>query len=126
MKIVFIMVLNFIGINLFAQNIISNTKWKGHIVNPQALDIVLEFRNDSVIVTSAEGMELEIMSFSQTKDTLKVRKLNGQSPCDYTTEGIYILNFSDSGDTVIFYPITDHCKARAASISPVVYSRVKD
>ena len=110
----------------FSQNQISNTKWKGHIENPQALDIILEFRNDSLIATSAEGMELEIMFFSQSKDTLRLRKLNGQSPCDYRTEGIYILNFTNSGDNVIFYPITDHCKARATSISPVVYSRVKD
>ena len=126
MKILIIVTLQFIAIDLFAQNSISNTKWKGHIENPQALDIVLEFKNDSLIATSAEGMELEVMFFSQTKDTLKLRKLNGQSPCDITTEGIYILNFTNSGDTVIFYPITDHCKARATSISPVVYSRVKD
>ena len=126
MKILFIIALNFIGVSLFAQNSISNTRWKGHMVNPQALDIILEFRNDSLIATSTEGMELEIMFFSQTKDSLKLRKLNGQSPCDYATEGFYILNFTNGGDTVIFYPITDHCKARATSISPVVYSRVKN
>lgn len=119
-------VVQFLTLSVFAQTPISNTKWKGHIEFPQALDIVLEFKNDSLITTSAEGMELEVMFFSQAKDTLKLRKLKGQSPCDYTTEGIYILNFTNSGDTVIFYPITDHCKARATSISPVVYSRVKD
>jgi len=116
----------FLTLYALAQTPISNTKWKGHIENPQPLDVVIEFKNDSLIVTSAEGLELEVMSFSQSKDTLKLRKLNGQSPCDFTTEGIYILNFTNSGDTVIFYPITDHCKARATSISPVVYSRVKD
>jgi hypothetical protein len=126
MKILLVVVLLLTGWNLFSQSSVSNTKWKGHIENPQPLDVVIEFKNDSLIVTSAEGLELEVMSFSQSKDTLKLRKLNGQSPCDFTTEGIYILNFTNSGDTVIFYPITDHCKARAMSISPVVYSRVKE
>lgn len=126
MKILLVVVLLLTGWNLFSQSSVSNTNWKGHIENPQPLDVVIEFKNDSLIVTSAEGVELEVMSFSQSKDTLKLRKLNGQSPCDFTTEGIYILNFTNSGDTVIFYPITDHCKARATSISPVVYSRVKD
>ena len=126
MKILLVVVLLLTGWNLFSQSSVSNTNWKGHIENPQPLDVVIEFKNDSLIVTSAEGVELEVMSFSQSKDTLKLRKLNGQSPCDFTTEGIYILNFTNSGDTVIFYPITDHCKARAMSISPVVYSRVKE
>ena len=116
----------FLSLNTFAQTQISNTKWKGQMTSPQALDIILEFKNDSLIATSAEGMELEVMFFSQAKDTLKLRKLNGTSPCDLTTEGIYILKFTNSGDTVIFYPITDHCKARATSMSPVAYSRVKD
>ena len=83
----------FLSLNTFAQTQISNTKWKGQMTSPQALDIILEFKNDSLIATSAEGMELEVMFFSQAKDTLKLRKLNGTSPCDLTTEGIYILKF---------------------------------
>ena len=124
MKIVFIIALIFFGQDLFAQNSISNTKWKGHIVNPQALDIILEFRYDSLIVTSAEGLELGVMFFSQTKDTLKIRKLSSQGPCNNTTEGIYILTIDDK---LVLYPISDNCKQRAVSISaPVAYFHVKD
>ena len=124
MKIVFIIALIFFGQDLFAQNSISNTKWKGHIEVPQALDIILEFRYDSLFVTSAEGLELGVMFFSQTKDTLKIRKLSSQGPCNTTTEGIYILTIDDK---LVLYPISDNCKQRAVSISaPVAYFRVKD
>jgi cell wall-associated protease len=126
MKALFIIVFSLVGVNLWSQTLLSNTKWKGRIENPQALDIIFEFRNDSLIVSSAEGIELEVMFFSQAKDTLKLRKLNGQSPCNYTTEGIYILNWTDSGEKLLLYPISDNCKARSVSMSaPVAYSRVK-
>ena len=127
MRILIIVTLQFIAIDLFAQNSISNTKWKGHIEKPQPLDIVFEFKNDSLIVTSAEGLELEVMSFSQSKDTLKLKKLNGQSPCDYTVEGFYHLEWADSGDKLLLHMIKDDCVARAKSItSGVGYFRVKD
>jgi len=127
MKILNIVILQFIAMNLFAQNSISNTKWKGHIEIPQALDIIFEFKNDSLIVTSAEGRELGAMFFAQTKDTLKIRKISSQGPCNNTTEGIYILKWTDSDDKLLLYPISDNCKQRAVSISaPVAYSRVKD
>lgn len=117
----------FLTLYAFAQTPISNTKWKGHIEIPQALDIVLEFKNDSLIATSAEGMELEVMFFSQAKDTLRLRKLNGQSPCDYTVEGIYHLEWADSGDKLLLHIINDDCIDRAKSItSGVGYFRVKN
>jgi len=110
-----------------SQNSVSNTKWKGQIQVPQTLDIVLEFRNDTLIASSAEGMELESMFFSQSKDTLKLRKLNGQSPCDYITEGLYRLEWADNGGKVILHMIKDDCDARAGSItSAAAYLRVKD
>ena len=106
---------------------LRNTKWKGHIEIPQTLDIILEFRYDSLIVTSVEGLELGVMFFFQAKDTIRIRKLSGQGPCNNTTEGIYILKWTDSDDTLLFYPISDNCKQRSVSISaPVAYSRVKD
>lgn len=127
MKILLVVVLLLTASNLFSQSSISKTKWKGHIEMPQALDIILEFRNDSLIATSAEGLELEVMFFSQAKDTLRLRKLNGQSPCDYTTEGIYRLEMVEAGDKLLLHMIKDDCTERAKSItSTVAYFRVKD
>lgn len=117
----------FLALYAFAQTPISNTKWKGHIESPQALDIILEFKNDSLIATSAEGMELEVMSFSQTKDTLKLRKLNGQSPCDYTTDGFYHLEWVENGDKLLLHLVKDDCTDRAKSItSAVAYFRIRN
>ena len=116
-----------LSMTTFSQHQIRNTKWKGHIEVPQSLDIVLDFRNDSLIATSAEGMELEIMFFSQSKDTLQLRKLNGQSPCDHVTEGFYLLVWVATGDKLVLQMIKDDCKARSSSItSGVGYFRVKD
>jgi cell wall-associated protease len=126
MKILIIVAFHFITISLFAQSSISRTKW-GHIDNPQALDIILEFRNDSVVATSAEGLELEVMYFSQAKDTLKLRKLNGQSPCDYPTEGFYHLKWAGDGDKLLLHTIRNDCTVRSKSItSCVAFFRVKD
>jgi len=117
----------FLSLNAFAQIPISNTKWKGHIEIPQALDIILEFKNDSLIATSAEGMELEVMFFSQVKDTLRLKKLNGQSPCDHTTEGYYRLEWAENGDKLLLHLVKDDCADRAKSItSTVAYFRIKN
>ena len=116
----------FLTLTTFAQTSISNTKWKGHLEEPQSLDIVLDFRNDSLIATSAAGMELGIMFFSQSKDTLKLRKLKDQGPCGYDVEGFYRIEWSGDGDKLVLHIIDDYCKARARSITSTVYHRVKN
>lgn len=105
---------------------LKNTKWQGRIEKPQSMDIILEFRKDSLVAT-ADGSELEVMFFSQSKDTLRLRKLNGQSPCDDTAEGLYRLEWANNGEKLMLHIIGDDCYARAVSItSAVAYLRVKN
>jgi hypothetical protein len=105
---------------------LANTKWQGRVERPQSRDIILEFRKDSVIATAADGAELEVMFFSQSKDTLKLKKLNGQSPCDDITVGIYRVEWNDNAEKVTLHIVSDECKARSASITSAgAYFRVK-
>ena len=101
----------------FTQTSISNTKWKGQITKPQSLEIVLEFKTDSLRVTSAEGAELEVMYFLLNRDTLTIKKLNGSSPCDNVTEGAYLLKWFNNGEKFQMNTIKDDCRARSNSIT---------
>lgn len=128
MKLIIIAILiQFFAPGLFAQHSVINSKWRGHIESPQSLDIIFDFRKDTVIVNSAEGAELEVMSYSQNKDTVRLRKLNGTSPCDYSAEGTYHIQWLDSGEKLVFHAIKDDCDDRAKAItSATAYFRVKD
>jgi len=105
---------------------LSNSSWKGHIEIPQAMDILLEFRNDTVIVTADGIGELETMFFSQNRDTVKFRKLNGTSPCNDVAIGRYLVEWQENGDKIILHNIADDCTERANAItSAVAYFRIK-
>lgn len=127
MKILITTAALFITFHAFPQTSINNTKWKGLITSPQSLEIVLEFKADSLRVTSMEGTELEVMYFLLNKDTLTLKKLNGTSPCDNVTEGAYLLRWIENGDKFQMLTIKDDCRARSNSItSEFAYARVKD
>jgi len=110
-----------------AQTSIKNTKWKGQIEVPQSLEIIFEFRNDTLIASTPDGTELEQMSFSQINDTLRLKKLSG-SPCDNVSEGSYRLEWLDSGYRFLFHSIRDDCTDRGRSIasSTMGFYRVKN
>ncbi|HJS54576.1 MAG TPA: hypothetical protein VJ765_08540 [Chitinophagaceae bacterium] len=87
MKIIIIAaLLQFATVYSFGQSgvrpTLKDSKWKGHIEAPQSMDIILDFRNDTLVVTSTDMTELETMFFSQKGDTVNLRKLIGTSPCN--------------------------------------------
>ena len=125
-KILFIICMFIFPLILFSQKQVHQTRWKGQVLEPQAIDIVLNFRNDSLVATSADGRELGVMFFLQYGDTLMIRKLSEQGPCNNETEGVYRVELTENGDKLTLYIITDRCRDRARSITSTVYSRMRD
>ena len=105
---------------------LRNSKWKGHIESPESMDIIFDFKNDTVIVTSADMTELETMLFWQNGDTVKLKKISGTSPCDDIAIGSYHIEWQEKGDKIIIHNLADPCLERATAItSALAYFRVK-
>ena len=90
------------------------------------MDIILDFKNDTVIVTSADMTELETMLFWQNGDTVKLKKFSGTCPCDDIATRSYHLEWPENGDKIIIHNMADACLERATAITCApAYFRVK-
>ena len=47
-----------LGVSSFAQNSLSNTKWKGIMLIPAATDVVLNFKKDSLFLFDGKKLLL--------------------------------------------------------------------
>lgn len=103
---------NFIAFNLQAQ--LSNTQWKGTLNIQGGMDVVFNFTNDTLDVTSPQsGQSIETMKYSLTDSVLSIQKIYGNSQCD-TATGNYKYAVKDNQLTLIL--IKDDCYDRANAI----------
>lgn len=109
MKLLVLMVL-FSGWASVSQSQIRNTSWRGFYNLPDPVDAVLSFTNDTASLSTAQGDLLETMVFRIQNDTLFFKKVSGQSSCDMTTEGVYMIHFKEN--KLILLPISDNCDIR--------------
>ena len=103
---------NFIAFNLQAQ--LSNTQWKGTLNIQGGMDVVFNFTNDTLDVTSPQsGQSIETMKYSLTDSVLSIEKISGNSQCD-TATGNYKYEVKDNQLTLSL--IKDDCYDRANAI----------
>ncbi|MVM39132.1 S8 family serine peptidase [Spirosoma sp. HMF3257] len=96
-----------------AQLPIHATRWKGTILAPNAMQVLIDFRDDTLLVTNeTDNRLLERMLYEQTGDTLAIRKIDGQSSCQTTATGIYRLVYINNGEEFLLQPIRDTCPER--------------
>ena len=69
----------FFSIITFSQNQLSNTKWKGIFLIPHSVDVLLDFKKDTLYMTDEKNQEIGTFIFSQRKDTLTISKISGQA-----------------------------------------------
>ena len=102
----------FIAFNLQAQ--LSNTKWKG-ILNVQGgMDVVFNFNNDTLDVTTADGgQSIETMKYNLSDSVLTIIKIYGSSQCD-TASGKY--KYAITGKEMTLSLISDNCYDRVTAI----------
>lgn len=89
---------------------VKNTSWRGFYNVPDPVDAILAFTNDTVSLSTADGDLLEIMTFRTSSDTLFLKKVTGQSPCDMENEGSYLMNFKEN--KLFLLPVSDNCDIR--------------
>src|SRR5580765_2260592 len=79
-----------LAISARSQIQIDNTRWNAHTDIPLSMEIQLAFKKDSFLIQSQNGKQLgELMTYSLRGDSLYLRKISGQTPCDNGTEGWY-------------------------------------
>ena len=94
-----------------AQNPLTGTAWQGQAYIPDEETIILYFKADSVSMFIAPHMILgETMVYTVKADTLTLRKISGNSPCD--TQGTGTLQFKIEKDEMTVKSLSDDCRAR--------------
>ena len=90
---------------------LTDTKWRNSMNIPDPIETILHFKKDTVSLTIAgDGSLVETMSYTISKDTLKLTKLSGMSPCADTVVGIYKIEIKDDKMTIV--PLIDDCVER--------------
>ena len=93
---------------------IQNTSWKGIYNIPDPTEMVLQFKQDTLLLNYFEdGSNAEMMKYEMKGDTLIMTKISGISPCD-GVKGSYKLSVKD--DKLFMTLIEDSCDARASAM----------
>jgi len=91
---------------------------------PDPYETILHFKKDTVVLTiAADGSLIETMNFTISKDTLKLIKLSGMSPCADNITGLYKIEIKDDKMTIV--PLSDDCSERANAFKPEPWIKEK-
>ena len=112
-KIIIILLISFVSVAVHAQ--LANTKWKGSLQIEGGLDVLFNFRNDTLEVTNAKSDEtIETMKYAIKDSVMTFHKLYGQSQCDTATIGTY--KFEIKNNQMSLSLISDSCYQRSNAI----------
>ncbi|WP_379965816.1 hypothetical protein [Epilithonimonas sp. UC225_85] len=103
-------------------NALANTEWKGVANIPTPAEVTFKFNTDQADLVY-QGNVIEKMSYSFTdQGSLKLVKLEGNSPCDSKEEGLY--KYQIVNDTLTFMIINDKCMERQTAFDGNGYKKV--
>ncbi|WDF47991.1 hypothetical protein PQ459_05785 [Chryseobacterium sp. KACC 21268] len=103
-------------------NPLANTQWKGIANVPTPAEVVFRFNTDDLDLLY-QGNVIEKMKYSFTdQGTLKLVKIEGNSPCDSKDEGLY--KYQIANDTLTFIIMNDNCGERQAAFDGNGYKKV--
>lgn len=113
------------GVFCFSQqnaNPLANTQWKGVANIPAPAEVIFDFKTDSVDLVY-QGNVIEKMKYSFTdQGSLKLMKMEGNSPCDAKEEGLYKYQIAD--DILTFMIVNDVCMERQTAFDGNGYKKV--
>ncbi len=102
-------------------NPLGNTEWNGVANIPSPEEITFKFTNDTIDLVFS-GNVVEKMKYTlKDKETIRLFKIDGNSPCDSAEEGFY--KFVIKNDTLTFTNVEDACMARQMAFYGNVYKR---
>lgn len=103
-------------------NLLANTQWKGVANIPTPAEVIFKFDTDDLELIY-QGNVIEKMKYSFTdQGSLKLVKIEGNSPCDPKEEGLYKYQITD--DTLTFTIINDNCGEREAAFDGNGYKKI--
>ena len=113
-KLVFIFLASLVSMAVRAQ--LNNTKWKGTIHSDNDIDVVFNYRSDTLEVTNtSDNSNVETMTYTAKDNVLTLKKIYGQSNCDVTGTGKY--KFEVKNDLLYITLISDSCEDRTSALS---------
>ena len=103
---------------------LTDTKWRNAMNIPDPVETILHFKKDSVsLFVAGDGSLVETMSYKINKDTLKLIKISGMSPCNESVVGIYKIEIKDDKLTIV--PLVDDCVERFNAFKPEPWIKEK-
>jgi hypothetical protein len=104
---------------------LTDTRWTGTVNAPDPVPVVLHFKTDTLIIHVAgdPANVIETMQFSLKDNRLTLYKLDGLSPCDNTTAGIYSALVKDNNLSLTV--VEDRCAQRAEAFPAEPFKRSK-
>lgn len=102
---------------------LANTTWLGTAYVPTELQVKFAFGVDTLkLVMADNNLVLETMSYRLSNDTLFIKKLSGNSPCEDDQEGVYKVAVKEKLFTIV--AINDPCAERSVAFSPKGYLKI--
>ena len=128
MKLIFLTIVFviFLAVQSFAQNAISNSKWKSIFLIPHAVDVILDFKKDTLYLIIEPDQRLGTLTFSHRNDTLTITKISGTSPCPEQSTGLYRIEWLEKGEKFLLHGISDECEGRIGIFTTNPYERIHD
>ncbi len=95
-----------------AQQPLAGTTWVGIAAIPEPVEVVFQFKQDTVFMFVKESNELvETMHYTQKgNNQLTWQKISGGSPCDTQTPGTWAYKINK--DEIMFTVVDDPCPGR--------------
>jgi hypothetical protein len=121
-KIIFIFLAYFVSQSVNAQ--FSNKKFKGTLKLETDVEVILDFRTDTLVVYRAQdSASLETMVFTANDTLLTMKKVEGQSSCDVNTVGKY--KYALKADEVILTLFADDCTDRSSVLDNTKWTKMR-
>jgi len=113
-KMMITMIAIFMACSVNAQ--FSNTKWKGTLDIDGGMNVVFQFKSDTLNVVNAyDNTNLETMKYEVDGKIMTIKKLYGESQCSESTLGKY--KYAIEKDEMKLNLISDDCYDRSNAIA---------
>ena len=103
---------------------LASTKWKGKVNIPQLTDVIFDFKDNVVDVTTATGMPVESCSYTIKSDTIIFKKTKGGSPCPVNS--MFTIQYAVKDDKMTITPLEDDCEGRKGTFTKEALIKIKD
>lgn len=121
-KAVLFFLVSFALVTVHAQ--LKNTKWKGTIQADNKIDVVFNYRSDTLnVLNTADGSDIETMTYAVKDSVLTLQKIYGHSDCDGTGTGKYKFEIKDN--LLYITLISDSCNDRSSALNNSKWAKIK-